>query len=198
MSPTFPFLPPVLVTESADEQAKLYQAVEREMMAMGFIDAMYVASIVSITLEIARYEACKVELINMAMRQVLQELKSPPIGAPEQQPSDCVEVSTISRLQLSECHIQAEAIRRCAQDLVRLNGLIDSLEMRRTRLECFACRSNIAKAGGACSKRAQGRSWMARLPVHSIRIPSWRVRSRKPCGRTGYRGAGASLLNQGG
>jgi hypothetical protein len=133
MPPTFPLLPPVLVTESADEQAKLYQAVEREMMPMGFIDAMYVANIVSIVFEIARYEACKVELINMTMRQVWQELMSPPRGAPEQQPSDCVAVSTISQLQLNESHIQAEAIRRCAKDLERLNRLIDSLEMRRTR-----------------------------------------------------------------
>jgi hypothetical protein len=134
MSPTFPFLPPVLVTESADEQAKLYQAVEREMLAMGFIDAMYVASFVSITFEIARYEACKVDLINMTMRQVLQELTSPPIGAPEQRPSDSVEVSTISQLQLSECHIRAEAIRRCFKELKGLNDLIISLELRRTRV----------------------------------------------------------------
>jgi hypothetical protein len=134
MSPTFPFLPPVLVTESAEEQAKLYQAVEREMMAMGFIDAMYVSSFVSITFEIARYEACKVDLIDMSMCQVLQELQSPPIRAPEQERSDCVEVSAISQLKLNEGHIRAIAIRRCFKELKALNDLIISLELRRTRV----------------------------------------------------------------
>jgi hypothetical protein len=68
MRPTFPFLPPVLVTESPDEKAKLYTDLQTEMMALGAIDMMYVGSLVSISLDIVRYQRCKVALINMTIR----------------------------------------------------------------------------------------------------------------------------------
>jgi hypothetical protein len=155
MPPTFPLLPPVLVTESPDEQAKLYTDLRTETMALGTIDMMYVGSLVSIYLDIARYERAKVSLINSTFRQVLQEIMRRPVGATEQQLSDCVperklealtyEGSTdertrleasekLSQLQLNEFDIEAEAIRRCSEDLERFDRRVESLELRRTRV----------------------------------------------------------------
>jgi hypothetical protein len=154
MRPTFPFLLPVLVTESADELEKLYNDIKTEMMPLGIIDEMYVGDITLITSQIARYEHDKVALINKSMRQVWQEVMSRSVGAPEQQ-SSCVpemKLETLTyegwadektRLEVSErlsqlqldvlLEIEAEAIRRCSKELEWFDKMIVSLELRRTR-----------------------------------------------------------------
>jgi hypothetical protein len=160
MPPTFPFLPPVLVTESADEQNTLYTALQAELRALGAIDMMSVGSLVSISLDIARYQRCKVALINMTVRALQEAMRRRPAAAPEQRSADCIpekmlealsytgstdekdedgktglEVSErLSQLQLNEFDIEAVAIRIRSKDLERLDRMIDSLELRRTRV----------------------------------------------------------------
>jgi hypothetical protein len=83
-----------------------------------------------------------------------------PVATPEQRSCDCIPekmlealtyrgstdekdedektrlevLERLSQLQLDEFDIEAEAIRRCSKDLERFDRMIDSLELRRTRV----------------------------------------------------------------
>jgi hypothetical protein len=143
---------PLLITESADEFAALRDAFEREIKPRGIIEQMYVHDISSIVWEILRLRRCKAVIINSAFRSALQNLLKQLLRQPGQSEYDVQDeaedlaqawftdqeakkqVSEIlSRFDLDESAIEAEAIRRSSSDLELLDRMLTSLESRRNK-----------------------------------------------------------------
>src|SRR5262245_10750936 len=123
---------PVLITESADEFDALRDAFEQEIKPRGIIEQMYVHDISAIVWEILRLRRCKVVIINSALRSALQSLLKQLLRQPSQYEYE-VEDETqtlaqswftdqeakkqvseiLSRFDLDESAIEAEAIREC-------------------------------------------------------------------------------------
>src|SRR5262249_20920336 len=152
---------PLLITESAEEFEALRDAFEQEIKPRGIIEQMYVHDICSIVWEILRLRRCKVVIINSAFRSALEELLQQLLRDPGQsllydgklkeQAQDLAhawftgqeakeQVSEIlSRFDLDESAIEAEAIRRSSSDLELLDRMLTSLESRRDKaLGCVA------------------------------------------------------------
>ena len=148
---------PLLITESADEFDALRDAFEREIKPRGIIERMYVHDICSIVWEILRLRRCKVVIINSAFRSALEnllvQLREP--GQQDFQARDPArklahewftdkeaqkQVSEkLSRFDLDESAIEAEAIRKSSSDLELLDRMLTSLESRRDKaLGCVA------------------------------------------------------------
>ena len=149
---------PLLITESADEFGALRDAFEREIKPRGIIEQMYVHDICSIVWEVLRLRRCKVVIINSAFRRALEDLlvqllRQP--GQPEYDVGDEAQAlahawftdkeaktqvsETLSRFDLDEAAIEAEAIRRSSSDLELLDRMLTSLESRRNKaLGCVA------------------------------------------------------------
>ena len=148
---------PLLITESADEFDALRDAFEREIKPRGIIEQMYVHDISAIVWEILRLRRCKVIIINSAFRSawenLLVQLRQP--GQQDFQARDPArelaqawftdkeaknQVSELlSRFDLDESAIEAEAIRKSSSDLELLDGMLASLETRRNKaLGCVA------------------------------------------------------------
>jgi len=156
---------PLLITESADEFDALRDAFEQEIKPRGIIEQMYVHDICSIVWEILRLRRCKVVIINSAFRSALEnllvQLRQP--GQQDFQARDPArelahawftdkeaqkQVSeTLSRFDLDESAIEAEAIRRSSSDLELLDRMLTSLESRRNKaLGCVAeYRASLAR-----------------------------------------------------
>jgi hypothetical protein len=149
---------PLLITESADEFDALRDAFEQEIKPRGVIEQMYVHDICAIVWEILRLRRCKVVIINSAFRSALQDLLTQLLKQPGQHSWDvedeaealaqtwCTDqeakkqVSEIlSRFNLDESAIEAEAIRKSSADLELLDRMLTSLESRRNKaLGCIA------------------------------------------------------------
>jgi hypothetical protein len=149
---------PLLITESANEFGALRDAFEREIKPRGIIEQMYVHDICSIVWEILRLRRCKVVIINSAFRSALEHLLVQLSKEPGQHNYDVEDeaetlahgwfadqeakkqVSEIlSRFDLDEAAIEAEAIRRSSSDLELLDRMLTSLESRRNKaLGCIA------------------------------------------------------------
>ena len=149
---------PLLITESAEEFDALRDAFEREIKPRGIIEHMYVHDICSIVWEILRLGRCKVVIINSAFRSALQHLLMQLLKGPgeydyevenqaqalaqswftDQEAKKQVS-ETLSRFDLDESAIEAEAIRRSSSDLEVLDRMLTSLESRRNKaLGCVA------------------------------------------------------------
>jgi hypothetical protein len=160
------FLPPVLISESAEEQKEILRALEQEIKPSGIIEKMYVADNASMVFETLRLRRALVGIINTNFRAALQDvlarlLRKPGVEGsylPEEaevlamkwfSDKDARErVSQILRqFHLDKSVIEAEAIRRSAADLERLERMLSSLEVRRNRaLYCVAeYRASLAK-----------------------------------------------------
>jgi hypothetical protein len=149
---------PLLITEAADEFDALRDAFEQEIKPRGIIEHMYVHDISSIVWEILRLRRCKVVIINSAFRSALQDLLKQLLRQPGQYEYQVEgeaqtlaqawftdqeakkEVSEIlSRFDLDESAIEAEAVRRSSSDLEVLDRMLTSLESRRNKaLGCVA------------------------------------------------------------
>ena len=149
---------PLLITESADESDALRDAVEQEIKPRGIIEQMYVHDICDIVWEIRRLRQCKVVIINLAFRSALEHLLEQLLEQPDQDDNDeedevdeVDEAETLarawftdqeakkrvseilSRFNLDESAIEAEAIRRSSADLELLDRMQSSLESRRDK-----------------------------------------------------------------
>ena len=121
---------PLLITESADEFDALRDAFEQEIKPRGIIEQMYVHEICAIVWEILRLRRCKVVIINSAFRSALQDLLMQLLKQPGQYSCDVEDeaqalaqawftdkearkqvLETLSRFELDETAIEAEAIR---------------------------------------------------------------------------------------
>ena len=149
---------PLLITEAADEFDALRDAFEQEIKPRGIIEHMYVHDISSIVWEILRLRRCKVVIINSGFRSALQNLLKQVLRQPGQYEYEVEDeaqtlaqswftvqeakkqVSEIlSRFDLDESAIEAEAIRRSSADLELLDRMLASLETRRNKaLGCVA------------------------------------------------------------
>jgi hypothetical protein len=149
---------PLLITESADEFDALRDAFEQEIKPRGIIERIYVHDISAIVWEILRLRRCKVVIINSAFRSALEHLlvqllKQP--GQYEYEVEDEVQTlaqswftdqeakkqvsEILSRFDLDESAIEAEAIRGSSADLELLDRMLTSLETRRNKaLGCVA------------------------------------------------------------
>src|SRR5262249_2840586 len=149
---------PLLITESADEFDALRNAFEQEIKPRGIIEHMYVHDIYSIVWEILRLRRCKVVIINSAFRRALEHLLVQLLEGPgqydfgvqgkakalahawftDQEAKEQVS-ELLSRFDLDESAIEAEAIRRSSADLELLDRVLTSLESRRNKaLGCVA------------------------------------------------------------
>src|SRR5262245_26022533 len=146
---------PLLITESADEFDALRDAFEQEIKPRGIIEQIYVHDICDIVWEIRRLQRCKVVIINSASHSALEHLLSQLLEQPDQDDYDEVDeveeaealarawftdqeakkrVSEIlSRFNLDESAIEAEAIRKPSADLELLNRMLSLRESRRDR-----------------------------------------------------------------
>src|SRR5215470_3373972 len=149
---------PLLITESADEFDALRDALEREIKPRGIIEQMYVYDISSIVWEILRLRRCKVVITNSAFRRALEDLLKQLLRQPgqyEYQVEDEAQTlahawftdkeakkqvsETLSRFDLDESAIEAEAIRKSSAELELLDRMVSSLESRRNKaLGCVA------------------------------------------------------------
>src|SRR5215470_1761935 len=149
---------PLLISESAEEFDALRDAFEREIKPRGIIEQMYVHDISSIVWEILRLRRCKVIIINSAFRGALEDLLKQLLRQPGQdeyhvedeaqalaqswftdQEAKKQVSETLSRFDLDESAIEAEAIRRSSSDLELLDRMLTSLESRRNKaLSCVA------------------------------------------------------------
>ena len=145
---------PLLITESAEEFDALRDAFEQEIKPRDIIERMYVHDICSIVWEILRLRRCKVVIINSAFRSALEDLFVE-LRQPGQQDFDArhearklahawftdkeakKQVSeTLSRFDLDETAIEAEAIRKSSSGLEVLDRMLTSLESRRNKALC--------------------------------------------------------------
>ena len=149
---------PLLITESADEFDALRDAFEQEIKPRGIIEQMYVHDMSAIVWEILRLRRCKVVVINSAFRSALQSLLTQLLRQPGQYGYEVEDeaqtlaqswftdqeakkqVSEIlSRFDLDESAIEAEAIRKSSSELELLERMLTSLESRRDKaLGCVA------------------------------------------------------------
>jgi len=149
---------PLLITESADEFDALRDAFEQEIKPRGIIEHMYVHDISSIVWEILRLRRCKVIIINSAFRSALQDLLKQLLRQPGQYEYYVEDEAQalaqawftdeaakkrvselLSRVELDESAIEAEAIRKSSSELEVLDRMLTSLESRRNKaLGCVA------------------------------------------------------------
>jgi hypothetical protein len=149
---------PLLITESADEFDALSDAFEQEIKPRGIVEQMYVHDISSIVWEILRLRRCKVVIINSAFRSALQNLLKQLLREPSQYEYEVEDEAEalaqawftdqeakkrvselLSRVELDESAIEAEAIRRSSSDLELLDKMLTLLESRRNKaLGCVA------------------------------------------------------------
>jgi DNA mismatch repair ATPase MutS len=149
---------PLLITEAADEFDALRDAFEQEIKPRGIIEQMYVHDISSIVWEILRLRRCKVVIINSVFRSALQDLLKQVLRQPGQyeyqvegeaqtlaqswftdQEAKKQVSEILSRFDLDEFAIEAEAVRRSSSDLEVLDRMLTSLESRRNKaLGCVA------------------------------------------------------------
>jgi hypothetical protein len=149
---------PLLITESADEFDGLRDAFEREIEPRGIIEQMYVHDISSLVWEILRLRRCKVVIINSAFRSALEHLLVQLLKGPGQYDYEVEDkaqalahawftdqearkqvLEILSRFDLDESAIEAEAIRKSSSELELLDRMLTSLESRRNKaLGCVA------------------------------------------------------------
>jgi len=184
---------PLLITESAEEFDALRDAFEQEIKPRGIIEQMYVHDISAIVWEILRLRRCKVVIINSALRSALQSLLKQLLRQPGQYEYEVEDeaqtlaqswftdqeakkqVSEIlSRFDLGESAIEAEAIRRSSADLELLDRMLTSLESRRDKaLGCVAqYRASLAQQLRESSDRVTGGKDVLRLEHASGKRPT--------------------------
>ena len=157
--------PPLLITELEEDFASLSAALEQEIKPRGTIERMYVAEIAYLVWEILRLRRCKVVIINTAFKHALERLLDRLIGHVNSDGTEGEERAALVNDWISEPHtkgevsellgeyhldesaIEAEAFRRRAADLERLDRSLALAEVRRDKaLRCIAeHRQNLAK-----------------------------------------------------
>jgi hypothetical protein len=146
---------PLLITESADEFDAVRDAFEREIQPRGIVEHMYVDDISYMVWEILRLRRCKALIVNAAFRRALDHLVAQLLRQPGEYEHEVrreaealaqawftdkaakKQVSELlSRFELDELAIEAEAMRASSSDLVLLDRMLTSLESRRDKALC--------------------------------------------------------------
>ena len=143
---------PLLITESANEFDAVRDAFKREIQPRGIVEHMYVDDISYVVWEILRLRRCKALIVNAAFRSALDHLVAQLLRRPGEYEYEVrreaealaqawftdkaakKQVSELlSRFELDELAIEAEAIRRSSSDLELLDRMLTSLESRRNK-----------------------------------------------------------------
>ena len=140
--------PPLLITESKAEYAKLHADLMQEIRPNGVLEKIFVADLVNIVWEILRLRRCKNAIINMAFIKAVHSIiykcaGEPSYGSSEldwvhqaaiewfTDPKTRKEVQNmIGEFQLDESVIEAEAIRSKFSELETLDRMLTLLEGR--------------------------------------------------------------------
>jgi len=149
--------PRLLVTESRDEFDRLRDALDDEIKPRGIIEQMFVADIAELHWEILRLRRCKAAIIKSEFRAALADLLQRLLRKPgDPQEGDWIystsaeaenlakewftekaakkQVSELlGQFHLDDSAIEAEAIRKSAADLEKIDRMLASLESRRNR-----------------------------------------------------------------
>jgi hypothetical protein len=155
--------PPLLVTEAEDQFAAIQTALDQEIKPRGIIEKIYLQDMTVLVWEVWRLRRCKVAIINWEFRAALATLLTRLLSEPGADPiriddeaaalaeawfTDTAAKERVAELlrasQLDESAVEAEAIRRLAADLERLDRMIASAESRRNK----ALRSIAEYRGG--------------------------------------------------
>jgi hypothetical protein len=150
---------PLLITESVDEFASLRKGLKSEIKPEGVIEQIYVDDFATLIWEILRLRRYKTLIINnsrlAALQGILKQLLcdrdydnsyEKDIDAEDLARSwfDDKKAQTrvaklLRQFQMDEGAIEAEAFRRCAEDLEQLDRMLTALEFRRDKaLRCIA------------------------------------------------------------
>jgi hypothetical protein len=149
---------PLLLTESKDEFNLIRDNLNDQIKPRGIIEQMYVEDIAYLVWEILRLRRSKTAITNLAFRDALTEvvaklLRNP--GERKYQQKDHAEklarewssdpdvkkqiAELLREFNLDETAIEAEAFRKSADDLERIDHLMASSEARRDKaLVCIA------------------------------------------------------------
>jgi hypothetical protein len=150
--------PPLLITESEDEFDRIRHALNQEIKPRGILEQMYVEDIAYLSWDVLRLRRSKAAIVNLAFRAALKELITQVLLEPGQykhqlgdQPDELARdwfsdpnikkqiADLIQKFNLDESAVEAEAIRRSADDLERMDRLMASAETRRDKaLVCVA------------------------------------------------------------
>jgi hypothetical protein len=149
---------PLLITESRDEFNLIREALNDQIKPRGIIEQMYVEDIAHLVWEILRLRRSKAAIINSAFRAaltgVVTQLLLKPGGLEYAVHDDAEKLAyewfsdpnvkkqiagLLREFDLDETAIEAEAFRRSADDLERIDRLMASSEARRDKaLVCIA------------------------------------------------------------
>jgi hypothetical protein len=143
---------PLLITESKDEFKRVREALADEIKPRGILEQMYVEDIAYLCWEVLRLRRSKAAIKNLAFRAALKELTTQLLLEPGQhafqlgdQPDELArdwfsdhnvkkQIGDLLReFDLDESAIEAEAIRKSADDLERIDRLMASAEVRRDK-----------------------------------------------------------------
>ena len=149
---------PLLITESKDEFERIREALDYQIKPRGIIEQIYVEDIAYLVWEILRLRRSKTAIINLAFRgalkKVVAQLSREP-GELGRGVDDRAEelahqwfsdpdikkqiAGLLGEFGLDETAIEAEAFRKSADDLERIDRLMASAEARRDKaLVCIA------------------------------------------------------------
>jgi hypothetical protein len=134
---------PLLITESKDEFKRIREALADEIKPRGILEQMYVEDLAYLSWEVLRLRRSKAAIANLAFRAALKELTTQLLLEPGQHafqlgdqpdelardwfsdPSVKKQIGDLLReFDLDESAIEAEAIRRSADDLERIDRLL--------------------------------------------------------------------------
>jgi hypothetical protein len=144
-------IPPLLITESADEFSALLAALQQEIKPNGIIEQIYLADLAAIVWEIQRLRRYRTGIVNNAFRAALQKLLKHLLLTPDMnrienearasaladdwftsQRGKKEVLAILRRFDLDESAIEAEAIRLSWSHI----GLVDKMQMSlRSRLD---------------------------------------------------------------
>ncbi len=149
---------PLLVTESRDEFNRICDTLNDQIEPRGIIEQMYVEDIAYLVWEIVRLRRSKAAIVNTAFRAALTEIITQLLLKPGDMkyvvqddakklayewfsdPNVKKQIAGLLReFDLDEAAIEAEAFRKSADDLERIDRLMASSEARRDKaLACIA------------------------------------------------------------
>jgi hypothetical protein len=144
---------PLLINESADEFASLRKGLKSELKPEGAIEQIYVDDFATLVWEILRLRRYKAVIVDnsrlAALRGILEHLLhrlDHEQAYDHEQAADALArrwfdskkaktrvAKLLAQFQMDEGAIDAEAFRRCAEDVERLDRMLTALEFRRDK-----------------------------------------------------------------
>ena len=178
-------LPPVLNSESAEDQAAIHRELVQHIDPRNIIERVYVSEFAKITFEMLRYDRAKTAIINTAFIAALRKVLARVSGCFDDYVPENIEdlalkyftsekarAQVLKKLEtfgLDTSAIEAEAIRSCSLELERIEKFSSSLEQRRTR-----ALANIAAYRESLARNLEESSnqLVERQNVHRLRPPA--------------------------